>query len=217
MDRKEKAVVFDFDGVLVKGASSWLEVHKHFGIEENDADMELFVNKKITYNEFMRKDIAKWPAGIHINEIATALSSYTIIKNAKETIEELKQKEFEIGIISCGLDILVNKVARELDINLDFVMAEGLETDKDGYLTGIGIARVELFEKGKALIKLSDKMEINTTSIIAVEDSKYGISMLQAAGFGIAFNPKDEKIRKVAHITIESNDLSDLSEILDYI
>lgn len=211
---QRKAVIFDLDGVLTEHPSGWRMVHEYFGLEENTKDLAEYIEGKIDDKEFMRRTIAKWPAQAHISKIKEALCGFKIMPGAEETIRELKKNGFIIGIVSCGFDILANKVAKDLGINLNYVLAEGLETDEKGYLTGEGISRVDFLKKDKALIALSKKMKIPLDRITAVGDSEHDIPMLKAAGLGIAFNPCDEKVKKAADVVVESKNLC---EILKYI
>lgn len=210
---KRKAIIFDMDGVLAEDPSSWRKINKHFDLEDNVEDLEKYLNGEISNEEFMRITIAKWPTRLHISEIEEALLGFTMMKGAKETIRELKKNGFIIAIVSCGLDILANRIANELGINLDYVLVEGLETDEQGYLTGEGISRVELLKKGEVFIDLIEKMEVSLKRTTAVGNSKYDIPMLKAANLGIAFNPDDEEVRKAADAVVEGKNLC---EILKY-
>ena len=207
---KRKAVMFDLDGVLNEHPSGWTMVFEYFGLKNNIEDLAEYVKGRIDDREFMRRTIAKWPPGLHISKIKEALSGYKIMPGAKETIIELKKRGFIIGIISCGFDILAKKVAKDLDINSDYVLAEELEIDEQGYLTGEGISRVDFLRKDKALIALSKKIRVPLKRITAVGDSEHDIPMLQAAGLGIAFNPADEKVKKAADVVVEGKNLCEI-------
>jgi len=198
----EKIIVFDMDGVLTEEISSWVAIHRYFGVE-NSKNLKDYMNGEIDYQEFMRRDIATWPNKTHIREIEKVLSGLKIIPNAKETIKTL---------VSAGLDLLANRIGSYL--SMDYIFANGLKTDKQGFLTGEGICRVDLIRKDKVLKNLAEKLKISLSNFITIGDSKYDISMLKAAGFAIAFNPKDEEIKKVADVVIENNDIR---KILNYI
>lgn len=204
---KRKAVIFDMDGVLVQQGSSWKMVHEFFGGIDNVKDLKKHIKGEIDDKEFMRRTIAKWPPPLHISKIKEALSGFEIMPGAKETIRELKKKGFIIGIVSCGLDVLAEQVAKELGINLNYILAEGLEIDKQGYLTGEGVSRVELLKKDEALIRLTKKMKVSLKRTFAVGNSKYDIPMLLAANMGIAFNPEDEEITQIADAVARDKNL----------
>lgn len=208
--KKYKVIVFDMDGVLTKEASSWVTVHNYFGVE-NKAFLKEYLEGKIDYPEFMRRDISLWPK-VKIEKIKEIFKNSKLMLSAKETISKLKEKGYITVLISAGLDILADKIGKSL--KFDYIFANGLKTDKDGFLAGEGIYRVDLLRKDKILTKLSQKLKIPLNQFVAVGDSKFDISLLEKAGLGLVFNPQDEEIKKVADVTIENKDLK---EILEYV
>ncbi len=210
--KNKKVLVFDMDGVLVEEASSWIAVHRYFGTD-NSENLKNYLKKEINYQEFMRRDISSWPEKTHISQIEKIFSSFSAVSHAKETIESLKNKGYkEMGLISAGIDVLANKIGNYLEIN--HILANGLEIDRQGFLTGNGLCRVDLMRKDKPLNDLSEKLEIPLSDFVAIGDSKYDISMLKAAGLAIAFNPMDKEVRKAADIVVEGRDFR---KILDYL
>jgi phosphoserine phosphatase len=204
--------MFDMDGVLTEEVSGWKAIHRYFGVD-NTQILNDYWNGKIDYEEFMRRDIGLWPSKIRISQIEKILSKVKLVPGVRETIKNLRSKGYQkIGVVSAGLDILANKIGHEL--SLDYIIANGLKVDKQGFLTGEGICRVELLKKDKVLIDLAEKIGVPLSEFIAIGDSKYDISMLKIVGFAIAFNPKDEEIKKVADVIVEGNDLR---KILNYL
>ncbi|NLK36853.1 MAG: HAD family hydrolase [Epulopiscium sp.] len=57
--------------------------------------------------------------------------------------------------------------------------------------------------KGKAALRLAQKLGIPSSSIVAMGDSENDISMLQAAGLGIAVSNAPESVKKSAHKVLE--------------
>jgi len=210
--KSNKIIIFDMDGVLTEEASSWRAIHQYFGVD-NSQNLKDFLNGKIDYDEFMRKDIALWPNKTHISQIEEIFSKVKTISGVKETIENLRDKGYQkIGIVSAGIDILANRIGKELSVN--YIFADGLKVDEKGFLTGEGVNRVDLLRKDILLDNLSKELKIPLSEFIAVGDSKYDISMLKKASFSIAFNPKDEEIKRVADIVIKDDDIR---KILNYL
>ncbi|MFQ6073541.1 MAG: HAD family hydrolase, partial [Methanosarcinales archaeon] len=208
----KKLIAFDMDGTLVKGGT-WVKVHKHYKtLPIGDKNLLYYNSGLIDYKEFMRRDIASWIESrgkIHISEIENILSNFEIMPNAEFTIRELRKKGFITAVVSSGIDILAKKVSKRL--NIDYVIANGLATDNDGYLTGEGIFGVDPYKKNLALEDLSNKLQIDLENTIAIGDSIYDKNFLKCAGLGIAYNP-DEELKKIADIVIY-----DLKEVLDWI
>lgn len=210
-----KLIAFDLDGVLVDIHSSWEYVHKHFGMN-NDASLYEYIEGKIDDEEFMRRDIQLWKIGnngsISIQDLERILSTAPLMNGASDALSGIRRIGMKSAIISGGLEILANRVARELSI--DYVLANGVETDENGILTGEGISRVLVRDKGMAMKTLLDELGIRKEECIAVGNSEYDISMFDVAGFSIAFAPEDDLVRKRADAIVEEKDLR---EILKFI
>jgi phosphoserine phosphatase len=211
---KYKLVVFDFDGVIADTISSWVWVHDHFGVN-NDASLELYLSDHIDDLEFMRRDIALWQnkkPNISIKDIEKILIDVPLMEGTQETINKLHENEIQTAIISGGLDIMVHRVAA--DLGIDYVLANGLDSNEDGTLTGEGILRVELKNKAGPMQKLLEHFNVKPSETAAVGNGHIDVPMFRYAGLKIAFNPDDEIVKNNADIIIEEKDLR---EILKYI
>jgi phosphoserine phosphatase len=127
-------------------------------------------------------------------------------------VAELKKHDVQTAIISCGIEVLANRVANELGI--DFVVANGLVVDEDGRLTGEGTLSIELADKGKPLRRLLEENGIAKEECVGVGNSYGDAAMFEVCGLGIAFNPQDETVKKKADVVVEGENLGG---ILKYI
>lgn len=203
-------VAFDLDGTLISGKSSWYVLHEHFGTREQAAkNLEAYKAGIIDYPEFMKRDISLWPRAHH-SEIDSLLSKFTLAEGAEETVKGLKAKGYKVAIVSSGIDVLANKIARLLDI--PYVVANGLELDREGCLTGRGIFRASLKEKEKALESLARRFGLGLRQCVAVGDSDWDFSFLAFSGLGVAYKRGGGELDKVAELAI--NDLRELLEQL---
>ncbi len=211
---KFKFVAFDLDGVLVDTFSSWVWMHKHFDVN-NDHSLYAYQRGEIDYAEFMRRDIALWlenKEDLTIHDVAEILSTVPYIKGAKEVVTKLKENNVQTAIISCGIKVLANRIAKEFEI--DFVVANGIVADENGKLTGEGTTEIELADKGKPLQLLLEKNGIKKEESAAIGNSYGDASMFGVSGLGIAFNPEDEITKDTADVVVVSDDLR---EILQYL
>ena len=207
-------IVFDLDGVLADTISSWVYLHDHFGVN-NDPAYYAYMRNEIDDHEFMQRDIGLWlnlKPKVHVSELIQVLNSVPLMPGFYQTMRVLKQRNIKAAIISAGLEQLANRIAKVGGI--EHVMANGLETDKNGWLTGNGILRVELRNKGKVVKDLLQKLNLASEEVVAVGNGEIDITMFYESGLGIAFNPADDKIRKSADIIIEKKDLT---EVLKFI
>lgn len=209
-----RLVVFDLDGVLVNEESSWGFLHRRFGTSERAKNnFEAYKRGEISYGEFMRRDISLWPRRTRADEIESLLmSGFTLNEGARETIAGLKKKGYEVAIISSGVDILANKVAKELGI--PYVLANGIEFDVSGHITGEGVGRVPLGKKEYALKSLAKYLGLEPKQCAAVGDGPWDASFLSSSGLGVAYghNGGADSLDKVAKLKI--NALGELLERL---
>jgi phosphoserine phosphatase len=206
LKKTAEIVIFDMDGVLVHTKSSWTIVHKAFNIDERMI-FRRYLRGEFDYTEFMRKDIGFW-GNVHVNKIRKILNQVQIMTGAEETLEMLHKNGYVTAIISSGISILAEKLKKKLGI--DYVFANELLQDKNGFLTGEGNPVVPLWEKDKVLNRLLNRLSINPNHCAVVGDSIFDIPLFELAGFSIAFNSKNTRVNSRADVSIESNDLRDI-------
>ena len=205
-----KLVAFDLDGVLVDGLGSWIEVHKALGTYEYSKNHgNEFYSGKITFDEWARRDVELWK-GVEIERIREILYRVKLMNGAKETINKLKETGCKTAIISGGLQILADRVKKELDI--DYAFANKLICN-NGRVCGINQI-VDFNGKGNILKMIAERNGIDTKKCAAVGDYINDIPLFKTAGFSIAFNPKDNEILKFANVVIFEKDLTKILPFL---
>lgn len=207
---KIELVVFDMDGVITDTISSWKFLHDYFGTS-NEHSVDAYLKGKIDDMEFIRRDAELWKENgkpITRKRLVEILSDVPLMMGAKQCMEIIKSNGAKTAIVSAGLDVLAERAARELD--MDYVFANGIKSDAEGYLTGEGILGVALMYKDRVIRKLSKQSNIPLENIVAVGNSCFDIPMFETCGLGVAFNPEDDCVREVADIILEGKDLSKL-------
>ncbi|OGS40706.1 MAG: hypothetical protein A3K77_05115 [Euryarchaeota archaeon RBG_13_31_8] len=213
MDKLE-LVIFDMDGVLTDIVSSWKYIHDYFNTS-NKRSVNDYLKGKIDDMEFIRRDSSLWVENnrpITRKKLIDILSNVPLMNGAKNCINILKKNKIKTAIVSAGLDLLANKIAKELDI--DYVYSNGVKIDEMGYLTGEGVLNVRLMYKDEAVIKLSKQLNIPLKRIATVGNSCFDIPMFELSGLAIAFNPEDDCIKEFASATVQGKDLT---RILSYL
>ncbi len=203
-------VFFDMDGVLLDTVSSWRYVHEYFGTT-NERSIMPYLRGDIDYLEFIRRDVSLWKTnGTAVSKatIEKILYSIPLINGVNECITFLKEHEVQTAIVSAGLDILAEKVAR--DLGIDYTFANEVKVGSDGRLTGEGVLHVELMQKDKNVKELVDKLHLSLDACAAVGNSCFDIPMLEVCGLGIAFNPEDACIMQCADVVVKEKDLRQL-------
>src|SRR5712691_8847689 len=180
------------DGTILEEDSSWVALHRHFGTTRTGKrGLKLYTDGKIDYTEFMRRDIALWPKNLALDEVDRILSNYRIRKEAPETVSRLKDLGAKVALVTSGIDILAERVAR--DLGIESWVANGLETTSSGVLAGAGIGRVDPSRKDLAYLGLLKKLGIRSEDTIAVGDTIYDLRFLKSARLGF-FLTEGEKV-----------------------
>ena len=219
-DKPEKIelVIFDMDGVLTDILSSWKHIHDYFKTS-NEKSVNAYLKGEFDDAEFIRRDAALWQKNgkpVKKEKIVEILSEVPLMDGAREVISYLKDKGIKTAIISAGLDILAERVAKEL--NIDYVYSNGIKTNEQGYLDGEAIVGVKLIYKDENVVKLSNQLNIPLNKIAAIGNSCFDIPMFEVSGLGIAFNPEDECVKEAADLIVYGKDVSKiLTVIKDYI
>ncbi len=203
-----RLVVFDMDGVLTDVESSWVYVHKRFGVN-NDQSLCAYLRGEITDLEFIDRDIRLWKdkdPDVTSAGIRRILSEIPLMAGAAETVRRLKARGFRTAIVSAGIDLLAELVAQKIPIDLQ--LANGLEEDSSGRLSGNGILRVRLADKGAAVADVQKRLGATIEDTVSVGNSRYDIPMFEQSRLGIAFRPADEDVRGSAGAIVEDGNLS---------
>jgi phosphoserine phosphatase len=208
--QKLRLIVFDMDGVLVDVKSSWQFVHAAFGVD-NRENVKQYVEGRMTYEELMKRDIALW-GRVHIDKIRSILSRVQLMPGAVEAFAILKEACLKTALISAGVSVLAERLDAVLE--LDYVYANRLLTDRQGLLTGEGEGTVGLLNKLDVLKKLAAMENVSLQECIVVGDSLYDVPMFKEAGLSIAFNADDHSVEEAADVVVKRKDLR---EILPYL
>jgi phosphoserine phosphatase len=201
---------FDMDGTLIQGRLVFALADR-FDLSEKVRSIQS--RPQITGHE-QTKAIAALFAGLTRKDLESAIESIPLTKNSERTIAMLKERDYRIGIISDSYTIAAGFVANKL--NLDFVMANKLE-ESNGRITGkvdmpLGWDKINCFCKISVckryhLEKSAHQFGVPIKNTLAVGDTRSDICMIQRAGVGVAFMPKDEDIKNASNNIIIEPDL----------
>lgn len=200
------------DGVLADTESSWTYVHRHFGVN-NDYSLRAYLDGEIDDWEFIRRDIDLWrkkdPA-LSMDSVRRILVDVPTMNGAEEAVAELRRRGIRTAIISAGIDLLAQRLAVELEIDMFF--ANGFVADCAGRLTGEGVLNVRLAEKGEKVRMVADLLDIGREEVVSVGNSRFDTPMFDASEIGIAFCPIDDEVREKADVVVEEKDLRAILE-----
>lgn len=212
MKKKRKLVAFDMDGTLLDGS-----IIRHLA-EKFDFTFKLDeIQKDSTLLGYQKSEkIAALLRGLDELDIIATVSKMGMVKNWRDTVYELKAHEHIVGIISDSYSLACDYLKKRM--NLDFSVANTLQSDQNHLLTGkvnmplgwqeIGCNCKISVCKRYHLEKMARKFLIPVQDTIVVGDTISDLCMIERAGIGIALMPKDEILKEKSDMVITTHDLS---------
>jgi phosphoserine phosphatase len=203
-------VCFDMDGVLIDVGSSWVMIHKHFGVQ-NEASLRAYLNGEFDDKEFIKRDAALWlrqKPKLSRADFEHIFREPPFMPGVENTLETLHAEGIEVAIVSGGVDIMAESVARRLRIPR--VSANGFVYDREGHITGEGIVRTPLNDKAAAVVRFAKELDIPLERTLSVGNSLPDVSMFEVTGRSIAFHPEDDYTRDHATWTLEDGPLDQM-------
>lgn len=213
--RKNKQLfIFDMDSTLIYQEVIEL-IAAYADIEPQIAEItERAMNGEIDFTESLRQRVLLLK-GINSTTIWEELKLKIRITNgAIELCKFLKNLGCIMGVCSGGFIQLAEFIKTQL--GLDYAYANVLGIDENNILNGTVIGETVNAEmKAKLLLDIAQKHKINPKNAVAVGDGANDLKMMEAAGFGIAWNAKP-KVQKLAPARLNSNSLKDITYIMGY-
>jgi len=216
MINKTKLVAFDMDGTLIQGRLIEVLSRKY----QLSIKVKSIQTEKSLLGYQKTEIIANLLAGIRADDVIQSIDSIPLMLNAKKIVAWFKNNGYYTGIITDSYTIAAEVIAKKLE--LDFFAANELEV-KDGIITG----RISMplgWEKNNCPCQISickryhlsffaNKFDVEIKDTIAIGDTRGDICMINHAGLGIAFMPKDNEILRHSKNIIRK---PDLNEIMNY-
>jgi phosphoserine phosphatase len=211
-----KLACFDMDGTIIDGRLIEV-ISKKFGLYDQ---IKRIQNDSSIFGYIKTQKIASILKGIDEKELVIAIESIPLMKNCQRIINLLKKNNYKIGIITdsytIAAKILVNK------LGLDFVAANDLQIS-GGLITGevmmpLGWDKINCYCKISVCKRYhleiyARKYGIDIKNTVAIGDTRGDICMINNAGIGIAFMPKDDCIGKHKNLI----NRPDLMDMLDFV
>ncbi|MFW9810010.1 MAG: HAD family hydrolase [Candidatus Thorarchaeota archaeon] len=199
-----KLVVFDVDGTLTKHSSIWWRIHELFGTtKEGKIYYDQYFAGEITYDQWADLDAALW-SNKPLAKVMETVRNAKLVPGASETIQTLKEHKIDTAILSGGLDIMADDIARRLGI--DYVMTNKLH-HKNGILTGTVENLVAWGGKANEIGKINEHFGVSLEDTAFIGDGRNDVSVFSKVGLSIAFNPEHPDVASAADVVILEDDL----------
>ena len=202
-------VVFDLDNVIMDGEAID-EIGKIANVKDQIAEItEKAMQGEVDF-ETSIKERAKLLEGVSVDEIKELRDQIPLMEGAEETIKDLKDNGYKVIIISGSFDIIADPLKDKLGVDDIFVNSL---TEEDGKLTGEVTGDLVSNSKLDVLNDYLEDKNIELKDCVAIGDGANDISILKAAGLGIAFNAKPA-VKEIADVVVEGKDLSAVLPII---
>ncbi|HEV8386733.1 MAG TPA: HAD-IB family phosphatase [Nitrososphaera sp.] len=205
---------FDMDGTLTQGRLVFALADK-FGLAEKIKDIQASGQE----GHLQTKEIAALFSGIAKSDLVNAVESIPLTKNCEKAVAVFKEKNYKLGIISDSYTLAAEMVADRL--GMDFVAANQLEI-VDSKITGrvhmpLGWEKIGCFCKISVckryhLEQQALRFGVPMEKTMAIGDTKSDLCMIQRAGVGISFMPKDSVIAKASKNVVREPDMLIVSQ-----
>lgn len=203
--------IFDMDGVLTTTRSSWRIIHETLGTD-NRINYDLYLSGKISYREFMIRDITEWldaKPDLCASDINAILSRIEIREGTIEALNLLRDYGFVVAVVSGGLDMLAEMI--NLSFRFDKILANKLSFDKRGNLIRDGEIMVNPTAKGINVNDLIEQYSVGRENTVSIGDTPNDESMFRVTQRSILINPDDNYLNPFG-TTIFSEDLLVVAE-----
>lgn len=197
---KIRAIIFDLDGTLVRYhgvefESSWGAIAAAAGKqEESQRLLHEYLPRHDAYSEWVAKDAALL-TGVPVRMITEKVFPPPYSAGVQQALGALHGR-YTMGIISSGVDLVAKRVLA--DLKLDFAVANCLLTEGD-HFTGKSETVVGLWQKAEMVERIAAERGLSLSEICFVGDHSNDLPVMRIVGLPIAFNPKDETLREIAH------------------
>jgi len=208
----KRAAFIDVDGTLTTGISSWERVHHHFNLQDKMKEhSKKFFAGEINYKQWALLDVGLWK-GKSKAEIEEAVTPPSMIAGAKEGISLLRNFGYDIILVSGGINLMVDEVAKIVGADAAYSNIIGFTDDRVD-----GSVQVEVDVKSKVISKVVKEQGYDLASSIAVGDHINDLEMFQMLGKAFAVNPKTDDILPYAEKVIHADNFSEVAtQILNH-
>ncbi len=192
-----KLAAFDMDGTLLDGRLIEA-VSKKFGLYDQIKSIQLD-SSLLGYMKTMK--IAQILKGLEEQDLITALNSLPLMNNCQNILSLLRKNGYILGIITDSYNTVAKCLANKLNVDFfagnDLIVSEGLISGEINMPLGwekINCTCKNSVCKRYHLEYYAKKYNIKNENTLAIGDTKGDLCMINHAGMGIAYMPKDKYV-----------------------
>ena len=127
---------------------------------------------------------------------------------------KVKKRGVKLALISGSFDVVLEQVFPNYRKLFDDVFISRLQFNRSGGLKALEFNHFDVEHKATAVKQIAEREGISLKACVFVGDEFNDLHAIREVGLGIAFNCRDEQVRREADVVI---DKKDVREILKYI
>ena len=205
--RRRKLLVADMDSTMIT-VECIDELADYAGIKDRVAEItERAMRGELVFEGALRERVALLEGLDEAMLDRCHAERVRIMAGARALVRTMRREGGHAVLVSGGFTRFADRVAA--DIGFDRAVANRLDIDGGRLLGTVGDPIVGAEAKRRTLIETAAALGIPIDAAMAVGDGANDISMLQAAGLGVAYHAKP-KTAAAADARIEHNDLTAL-------
>jgi len=207
-ERRKKLLLADMDSTMI-GQECIDELAGEIGKRaEIAAITEHAMRGEIAFEPALRARVALLKGIGRAAIMHVIASKITLTPGGRELVQTMRRNGAYTALVSGGFSVFTAAIAAKL--GFDEHRANELLFDAEGNTTGLAAEPVLGREaKLSALQNLREKLGLSAGETLAVGDGANDISMLEAAGLGVAFRAMP-KVAAAAHTRVDYSDLTAL-------
>lgn len=218
---KFKAIIFDMDGTIIETDHIWQRAVK-----------DMITHRGITFTDDVEKDIHNQTRGLHLEKSCTILkNTFNLSDDIKMLMAEKSQRANNLypqharlikGFTDFHQKVLEHSLKTGLATNADddtlriSKQTFNLEKYFGEHLYNLSHVNFKGKPEPDIFLYAADKLKVNPSDCVVIEDSAHGIKAARAAGmYCIGINTSQNKeFLKDSHHIIEGYDEIDLKKLL---
>ena len=201
-----KLAVFDFDSTLMDGETIDFLAQECGVGEQVSAITHKAMSGELDFFEALQKRVALLE-GLPLSKAQEICHNLPLMQGAKECVKELKNMGAKVVCFSGGFHLATRHFAKELGLHADF--SNILHTNGDLLSGKVGGDMMFSNSKGDMLRRLQSLLNATKQETLAIGDGANDCSMLECAGYAVAFCAKPI-LKQHANIIIEQKDLREI-------
>jgi phosphoserine phosphatase len=206
--RRKKLLLADMDSTMI-GQECIDELAGEIGKRAEIATItERAMRGDIDFEPALRARVALLKGIGRATIMNVIASKLTLTRGGRELVQTMRRNGAYTALVSGGFSVFTAAIANKL--GFDEHQANELLFDADGKTSGLAAEPV-LGRQAKlsVLRNLCEKLGLSAGETLAVGDGANDLSMLEAAGLGVAFRAKP-KVASAAHARVDHSDLTAL-------